>query len=67
MHRGFACKIAGEVKGFNVEEYMSSKDARTMDSFIHYGIAAAEQAVQRRWLAHRRSACRMSWPPASAA
>ena len=42
----FSCKIAGEVKGFNVEEYMSSKDARTMDSFIHYGIAAAEQAVK---------------------
>lgn len=42
----FACKIAGEVKGFNVEEYMSAKEARTMDSFIHYGIAAAQQAVQ---------------------
>lgn len=42
----FACKIAGEVKGFNVEEYMSAKDARTMDTFIHYGIAAAEQAVK---------------------
>lgn len=43
---GFACKIAGEVKGFNVEEFMSAKDARTMDTFIHYGIAAAQQAVQ---------------------
>lgn len=42
----FACKIAGEVKSFNVEEYMSAKDARTMDTFIHYGIAAAEQAVK---------------------
>ena len=42
----FACKIAGEVKGFNVEQYMSAKDARTMDTFIHYGIAAAQQAVQ---------------------
>ena len=42
----FSCKIAGEVKGFNVEQYMSAKDARTMDSFIHYGIAAAEQAVR---------------------
>jgi 3-oxoacyl-[acyl-carrier-protein] synthase II len=42
----FSCKIAGEVKGFNVEEYMSAKDARTMDTFIHYGIAAAEQAVK---------------------
>lgn len=41
----FACKIAGEVKGFDVEKYMSAKDARSMDTFIHYGIAAAEQAV----------------------
>ena len=42
----FASQIAGEVKGFNVEDYMSAKEARTMDSFIHYGIAAAVQAVQ---------------------
>ncbi len=42
----FSCKIAGEVKGFNVEDYMSSKEARTMDTFIHYGIAAAVQAVK---------------------
>jgi 3-oxoacyl-[acyl-carrier-protein] synthase II len=42
----FACQIAGEVKGFNVEEYMTSKEARTMDTFIHYGIAAAVQAVR---------------------
>lgn len=42
----FSCQIAGEVKGFNVEDYMSAKDARSMDTFIHYGIAAAEQAVK---------------------
>jgi len=42
----FSCKIAGEVKGFDVESYMSAKDARSMDTFIHYGIAAAEQAVR---------------------
>lgn len=41
----FACKIAGQVKGFNVEDFMTSKEARTMDTFIHYGIAAAVQAV----------------------
>jgi len=41
----FSAKIAGEVKGFDVEAYMSAKEARTMDSFIHYGIAAAAQAV----------------------
>jgi 3-oxoacyl-[acyl-carrier-protein] synthase II len=42
----FSCKIAGEVKGFNVDEYLNSKEARTMDTFIHYGIAAAVQAVK---------------------
>ncbi|MFN7121640.1 MAG: beta-ketoacyl-ACP synthase II [Hydrogenophaga sp.] len=41
----FACKIAGEVKGFDIELYMSAKEARTMDSFIHFGVAAAHQAV----------------------
>jgi 3-oxoacyl-[acyl-carrier-protein] synthase II len=42
----FTCQIAGEVKGFNVEDYMTSKEARTMDTFIHYGVAAAVQAVK---------------------
>ena len=42
----YSCRIAGEVKGFDVEKYMSAKDARSMDTFIHFGIAAAEQAVQ---------------------
>jgi 3-oxoacyl-[acyl-carrier-protein] synthase II len=41
----FNCKIAAEVKGFDIESYMSVKEARTMDTFIHYGIAAAAQAV----------------------
>src|SRR3990167_6509921 len=41
----FACKIAGEVKGFDLESYIGAKEARTMDTFIHYGIAAAAQAV----------------------
>jgi 3-oxoacyl-[acyl-carrier-protein] synthase II len=42
----FACKFAGEVKGFELEKYIGSKEARTMDTFIHYGIAAAVQAVE---------------------
>jgi 3-oxoacyl-[acyl-carrier-protein] synthase II len=42
----FSCQIAGEVKGFKAEDYMTSKEARTMDTFIHYGIAAAVQAVK---------------------
>ena len=41
----FSCQIAAEVKGFDVETYMSSKEARSMDTFIHYGIAAATQAI----------------------
>ena len=41
----FSCKIAGEVKGFDLETYIGAKEARTMDTFIHYGIAAAHQAV----------------------
>ena len=41
----FSCKIAGEVKGFDLGAYMSAKDARTMDSFIHFGVAAAAQAI----------------------
>ncbi len=41
----FSARFAGEVKGFNVEDYLSTKEARTMDTFIHFGIAAAQQAV----------------------
>ena len=41
----FSCQIAGEVRNFNLDTYMSAKEARTMDTFIHYGIAAAAQAV----------------------
>ncbi len=43
---GLSCRFAGEVKGFNVEDYMPGKEARHMDSFIHFGLAAAIQAVQ---------------------
>jgi 3-oxoacyl-[acyl-carrier-protein] synthase II len=42
----FACRIAGEVKGFNVEDYIPAKEARHMDTFIHFGMAAAIQAVK---------------------
>jgi 3-oxoacyl-[acyl-carrier-protein] synthase II len=41
----FACKFAGEVKGFNIAEYIPEKEARHMDRFIHLGMAAAFQAV----------------------
>jgi len=42
----FACKFAGEVKGFNAEDYFPAKDGRHMDTFIHYGLAASIQAVR---------------------
>ncbi len=41
-----ACRFAGEVKGFNVEDYFPAKEARHMDTFIHYGMAASIQAVR---------------------
>src|SRR5215210_2650859 len=40
-----AVRFAGEVKGFNVTDYMPEKEARHMDRFIHLGLAAAHQAV----------------------
>ena len=43
---GLNCHFAGEVKNFDIDSYISPKDARAMDTFIHYGIAAAVQAVQ---------------------
>lgn len=42
----FASQIAGEVKDFDITQYISAKDARRMDTFIHYGMAAAIQAVR---------------------
>jgi len=41
-----ASQIAGEVENFDVSQYISVKDARRMDIFIHYGMAAAIQAVK---------------------
>src|SRR4051794_21489083 len=42
----FACKFAGEVRGFDITQYIPEKEARHMDRFIHLGLAAAMQAVQ---------------------
>jgi 3-oxoacyl-[acyl-carrier-protein] synthase II len=47
-----ACRFAGEVKGFDIGAYISVKEARHMDTFIHYGMAAAMQAVQDAGLPH---------------
>jgi len=42
----FQTKIAGEVKGFNPEDYVEKKEIRRMDLFIQYAIAASKMAVQ---------------------
>jgi 3-oxoacyl-[acyl-carrier-protein] synthase II len=42
----FSTRFAGEVKGFNIEDYIPGKEARHMDAFIHYGMAAGIQAIQ---------------------
>ena len=39
-------RFAGEVKGFQIEDYIPGKEARHMDTFIHYGLAASMQAVR---------------------
>ncbi|KHK58794.1 3-oxoacyl-ACP synthase [Ralstonia sp. A12] len=46
-HSALAVHFAGEVKGFNVEDYgIPANEARRMDTFIHYGIAAGVQALK---------------------
>ncbi|MFC1568821.1 beta-ketoacyl-ACP synthase II [bacterium] len=39
-------KISGEVKDFNISEYLDPKEARRMDEFTHYAIAAADEAIK---------------------
>jgi 3-oxoacyl-[acyl-carrier-protein] synthase II len=45
-HSGLSVHFGGEVKGFNIEDYISAKEARHMDTFIHYGVAAGTQAFK---------------------
>ena len=42
----FPSQIAGEVKGFEVEKWLAPKEARRFDTFIHYGLAAAIDAIK---------------------
>ncbi|PXC06064.1 beta-ketoacyl-[acyl-carrier-protein] synthase II, partial [Pseudomonas aeruginosa] len=42
----YSTRFGGSVKGFNVEEYLSAKEARKLDLFIQYGLAASFQAVR---------------------
>jgi 3-oxoacyl-[acyl-carrier-protein] synthase II len=43
---GFASQIAGEVKDFEVTQFLSAKEARRMDVFIHFGMVAAMEAIK---------------------
>jgi 3-oxoacyl-[acyl-carrier-protein] synthase II len=42
----YTCRIAGEVKGFNAEDWIEKKEVKKSDTFIHYAIAAADLAVK---------------------
>ncbi len=42
----FSSQIAGEVKGFDPAQHVSAKEARRFDTFIHYGLAAAIEAIK---------------------
>ncbi|MFQ5581468.1 MAG: beta-ketoacyl-ACP synthase II [Mariprofundaceae bacterium] len=44
---GMTATIAGEVPDFDLETYVNKKDGRKMDTFIHYGIAAAQMALEQ--------------------
>jgi 3-oxoacyl-[acyl-carrier-protein] synthase II len=39
-------RIVGEVKGFDVTQYLAAKEARRFDTFIHYGLAAGIQSIK---------------------
>jgi 3-oxoacyl-[acyl-carrier-protein] synthase II len=40
-----ATRIAGEIRGFDITEFLSPKEARRFDRFVHYGLAAAQEAM----------------------
>ncbi len=42
----FACQVAGEVNGFDVAQYLPAKEARRMDRFVHFGLAAGIEALK---------------------
>jgi 3-oxoacyl-[acyl-carrier-protein] synthase II len=44
--QSYRAQIAGEVRGFEVTEYVPAKEVRRMDAFIHYGVAASAQAIR---------------------
>ena len=45
MLPAFPTQIAGEVEGFNPEDYIETKEIKKMDRFIHFAVAAAQMAM----------------------
>jgi len=43
---GFPSQIGGTIKNFDVHQYISPKDSKKMDTFMHYGMAAGVQAIE---------------------
>ncbi|MDX1802180.1 MAG: beta-ketoacyl synthase N-terminal-like domain-containing protein, partial [Marinobacter sp.] len=43
---GYNTKIGGAIRDLDLEQYLSTKDARKMDAFLHYGLIAAQEAVE---------------------
>ncbi len=48
----YSTRIGGAVRNLDLEQYLSVKDARKTDAFIHYGLVAAQQAVEHMPRAH---------------
>ena len=42
----YACRIAGEVEGFDAADYFERKEIKKVDLFAHYGVAASEMALE---------------------
>jgi 3-oxoacyl-(acyl-carrier-protein) synthase len=56
----FPVQFAGEVKNFDITQYIAAKDARRMDTFIHFGLAAGIQAVRDAGLEPLQVACELA-------
>jgi len=50
----YACQIAGEVHGFNPEDWVEKKEVKKSDTFIHYAVAAAQMAIKDAALDHTK-------------
>ena len=50
----YACQIAGEVRGFNPEDWVEKKEVKKSDTFIHYAVAAAQMAIKDAALDHTK-------------